>query len=238
MMRRALVSGKYQDLVVRCESREWKVHRVILCASSEYFSKACEDTFEVCIPSHFSEPSLIAGKEGISGEINLQEDDPEMVDNMLRFLYTSDYQDDAEGGRPLLVNAKMYAIGDEYRIEALKKLAKTKFSEAFNAGWDVVSFPEVIETVYITTPATDRDLRDCLTPVMLEHKEELHEHEGFVGLIKDKLSDGEFAMDVIHAWTEFRGSKKDSSNTYTQGPWKCKFCQRSITNCPSCANRI
>lgn len=237
-MCRALVSGKYQDMVVRCESREWKVHRVILCASSEYFSKACEDTFEVCTPFHVSKSSLIRRKEGISGEINLQEDDPEMVDNMLRFLYTSDYQDNAEGGRPLLVNAKMYAIGDKYRIEALKKLAKTKFSGALDAGWDIVSFPEVIETVYTTTLTSDRELRDCLKPVLLEHKEELHEQEGFVGLIKDKLSDGDFAIDVIHAWTEFRGSKKVSSNTYTQGPWKCKSCHASVTNCPSCGNRV
>ena len=233
-MSRALESGKYHDLIVRCEANEWKVHRVILCASSEYFAKACEDTFKVSTSSHSSLSSLIAFKERISGEINLQEDDPEMVNNMLCFLYTSGYQDDAEGGRPLLVDAKMYTIGDKYSIKALKSLAKAKFSDALDAGWDIVSFPEVIETVYTTTPTSDRGLRDCLAPVLLEHKEELHRHEGFVSLVKNKLSDGEFAMDVIHAWTEFSSSKNASSISYTKGPWKCKTCQTTYSSCPSC----
>ena len=182
--------------------------------------------------------SLKTIKEGVSGEINLQEDDPDMVDKMLCFLYTSDYQDDAGGCRPLLVDAKMYAIGDKYRINALKSLANTKFSDALDAGWDIVSFPEVIETVYTTTPASDRGLRDCVAPVLLEHKEELHGHEGFVSLIKNNLSDGEFAMDVIHAWTEFSSPEKGSSKTYTKGPWKCKSCQVNYTNCPGCRNGL
>jgi len=153
---------------------------------------------------------LMSIKEGTSGEIDLQEDDPNMVHNMLRFLYVSDYQDDVEGDRPLLVNANMYAMGDKYRIVDLKDLAKMKFSDALEAGWDIVSFPEVIETVYTTTLSSDRGLRDCLTPVLLKHKQELHEHEGFKGLVTNKLSDGEFAMDVIHAWADFGSSKKGS----------------------------
>ena len=162
--------------------------------------------FVICLNS--LETLLTDFKEGKSGEITLQEDDPDMVDNMLRYLYTSDYRDDANGDRPLLVNAKMYSIGDKYSIEALKELAEYKFSDALDAGWDIVSFPEVIDTVYNTTPASDRGLRDRLTPVLLEHKEELHEHEGFNSLITGKLADGDFAMDVINAWTEFEKPKK------------------------------
>ena len=131
-----------------------------------------------------------------------------MVDNMLRFLYTSNYRDDADGDRPLLVNAKMYGLGDKYDIEALKHLAKEKFSVALDAGWDIISFPEVIDTVYSTTLASDRGLRDCLTAVLLKHKGELHEHEGFNSLITGKLADGDFAMDVIHAWAGFGEAKK------------------------------
>ncbi|KAL8823987.1 MAG: hypothetical protein Q9191_005384 [Dirinaria sp. TL-2023a] len=145
---------------------------------------------------------LITVKEGLSGQIDLKEDDPDMIDNMLYFLYTSDYQDDADGGRPLLVNAKMYAVGDKYDIPALKTLAKDKFAAGLGPNWDIATFLEVLETAYTNTPASDRGLRDCLAPVLLEHKNELHEHEGFAGLIKNNLGDGEFAMDVINIWTK------------------------------------
>ena len=112
----------------------------------------------------------------------------------------------------------MYGLGDKYNIDALKDLAEGKFSIALGAGWDIVSFPEVIETVYSTTLASDRGLRDCLTPVLLEHKEELHEHEGFNSLITGKLADGDFAMDVINAWTEFDEAEEKPKITKNQRP--------------------
>lgn len=69
---------------------------------------------------------LMALKEGASGVIDLREDEPNMVSNMLHFLYIPDYQDDYRGDRPLLVNASMYAIGDKYRIDDLKYLSRIK----------------------------------------------------------------------------------------------------------------
>ena len=198
---------------------------MILCASSDYFDTICEASFKVRAQQS-SKHVLITAKEGLSGEIDLKDDDPDMVNNMLQFLYTSNYQDNADGGRPLLINANMYSIGDKYNIPTLKTLANEKFSAALSAGWDIVGFPEVIETVYTTTPSSDRGLRDCLAPVLLEHKKELHEHEGFVGLIKNKLADGAFAMDVINAWTEVQ----------RQGPYKCKHCSYTINQCPNCRN--
>ena len=122
---------------------------------------------------------------------------------MLHFLYTLDYEDDVDGARPLLVNAEVYGLGEKYNIPCLKILARDKFMGALHAGWDITSFPEVIETVYTTTPASDFALRLCLTPILQKHKDELIEHQGFKDLIMNKLADGEFAMDVIRAWVKF-----------------------------------
>ena len=148
---------------------------------------------------------------------------------MLRFLYTSSYADDADGNRPLLVDAKVYALAVKYDIGALKDLAKEKFAEALGDSWDIVSFPEVVETVYSTTLASDRGLRDYLVPVIVEHKAELREHEGFIGLVlKNKLADGEFALDVIDAWSGFK-----SSGT-AEWCFKCHHCKKQWKDCPSC----
>lgn len=158
-LRSALQSGIYHDFVVRCKPREWKVHRVVLCASSGYFGTVCKSSFMVC-SQRSSKLMLITVKEGLSGEIDLKDDDPDMIGNMLSFLYTSDYQDDADDGRPLLVNAKMYAVGDKYDIPALKTLAKDKFAAGLGPNWDIATFLEVLETAYTNTPASDRGLRD------------------------------------------------------------------------------
>ncbi|KAK5707673.1 hypothetical protein LTR97_000211 [Elasticomyces elasticus] len=54
----------HSDLKVRCMSREWHVHKVMLCAQSPFFAKACYGRFR-----------------------------PEVVAAMLGYLYTFEYAD-------------------------------------------------------------------------------------------------------------------------------------------------
>ena len=42
-----LSSGKYSDLTVHCEDNAWKVHRIVMCAHSKFFAKACDGGFMV-----------------------------------------------------------------------------------------------------------------------------------------------------------------------------------------------
>lgn len=42
-----LVSSKYSDLVVRCEGRDFKVHKVIVCGQSDFFSGICDGDWKV-----------------------------------------------------------------------------------------------------------------------------------------------------------------------------------------------
>lgn len=44
-----LVLPKYSDLVVRCEGRDFKVHKVIVCGQSEFFSTICDGDWKVQI---------------------------------------------------------------------------------------------------------------------------------------------------------------------------------------------
>lgn len=44
-----LVSSKYSDLTVRCEGRDFKVHKVIVCGQSNFFASICDGDWKVRI---------------------------------------------------------------------------------------------------------------------------------------------------------------------------------------------
>lgn len=44
---RCFDSSKYSDLIIRCEDREFKVHRIVVCGQSKYFSKICDGDWKV-----------------------------------------------------------------------------------------------------------------------------------------------------------------------------------------------
>ncbi|EEU40680.1 uncharacterized protein NECHADRAFT_76077 [Fusarium vanettenii 77-13-4] len=70
-----LSSGDYSDMTIRCQGREFKTHRAIVCSQSSFFKKALGSNF----------------KEGDSGIVDLPEDDPNTVQSFLEFLYTGTY---------------------------------------------------------------------------------------------------------------------------------------------------
>ncbi|KUJ17733.1 uncharacterized protein LY89DRAFT_733560 [Mollisia scopiformis] len=65
-------SGKYSDLVIRCRGKRWNVHRLVVCMQSRPIAAALDGGF----------------KEASTGEFTLEEDDPETVQLMLKFMYT------------------------------------------------------------------------------------------------------------------------------------------------------
>ncbi|KAL2019046.1 hypothetical protein VTK56DRAFT_10150 [Thermocarpiscus australiensis] len=72
-----LLSEKYSDMIIRCGGREFKAHRAIVCSQSSFFDKALSSGFS----------------ETVTGVIDLPEDDPDVVERFLQFLYTGTYQD-------------------------------------------------------------------------------------------------------------------------------------------------
>lgn len=60
-------TGRYSDLTITCNYRQWAVHRAIVCSRSGFFDAAC------------SNPCL----ESNSGIIDLSEDDEEAVEQMV-----------------------------------------------------------------------------------------------------------------------------------------------------------
>ncbi|KAL8923528.1 MAG: hypothetical protein Q9172_003064 [Xanthocarpia lactea] len=98
----------------------------------------------------------------------------------------------------LAFNALMYVAGDKYDISGLKLLAKAKFSAALVDGWDKEDLADIIRFIYTNTIPSDRGLRDCLMPILIQHKQSLRADHTFMKVVETV---GMFAVDLIDAWT-------------------------------------
>ena len=126
------------------------------------------------------------------------EDDPDIVDCMVEYLYRLDYDDQASSAHGYLtVHALVYAMAEKYEIMSLKELAKSKMAEAIKRGnWFLESFVQALQVIWATTPESDRGLRDQVIPVFMKHKEKMKKDKLFIEMIR---SNGDLAVDIIQA---------------------------------------
>ncbi len=61
-------SSKYSDLIIRCEAQEFKVHKIVVCGQSKYFSSICDGDWKVRLGTGYLD-SMITG---IAHNINLR----------------------------------------------------------------------------------------------------------------------------------------------------------------------
>lgn len=76
MWGRFLESGEYSDFLISCGDREFKVHRIILCPRSSYFRLLCKENF----------------MEGLTKRLDLVDEDPDVFQAVLTYLYTGIYE--------------------------------------------------------------------------------------------------------------------------------------------------
>jgi len=171
-----------------------------MSSRSRYFEKACEDTFKVGwqYPRPVVDPLIVLLQEGKQGEITLEEDDPDIVDRMIDYLYRLDYDGKATKTYGCLrLNALVYAMAEKYEILPLKELAKQKTAEAMERGnWGMEAFVEALDTVWTTTPQSDRGLRDQCIPFFLKHKHIIRSDKIFVEIVRNN---GDLAVDIVQA---------------------------------------
>lgn len=99
--------GEDCDLTITCGARRWQVHKLILCLHSKVFKKMLRGPFKVS--KHGGEPSpctliTIWSQEGSQAEVALDNDDPDVLDNIFHYMYTF------ECGHFLCTHARMWKL--------------------------------------------------------------------------------------------------------------------------------
>lgn len=132
-------------------------------------------------------------QEGITGEIVLHEDDPEIVDRMIDFLYRQDYDDE---GSSLETHAQVYAIADKYEILSLKEWAALKSRRALKrtSKDDADRVAAALEVVWTTTPQQDGGLRSLFLLWVGDNLDKVLDSERYVEVVKGHT---DLAMDII-----------------------------------------
>ncbi|PQE33412.1 BTB POZ domain protein [Rutstroemia sp. NJR-2017a WRK4] len=201
-----LNSPSLSDGIIECENKEFKIHKLVLCAQSNYFSKAFQGDW----------------KESTDGHITLKEDDVSAVEAMLRFMYTFDYDASSSAkssSSPMVFNAKVYSIADKYEVLSLKSYAKQKFETTVETCWDMDDFPHAIAEVYNSTPSVDQGLRKVVVDAACKHLDQLLSKQGF----RDMLEGTEgFAPDVVQTLAKCQ----KQSETPSQIKYRCPNCQK------------
>ncbi|KAI5356832.1 putative BTB/POZ domain-containing protein [Septoria linicola] len=127
-------SHDHSDLVIRCKDREWKVHRLVVCSQSEPIDKAVRDF-----------------KEGEDGVYSMKEQDPQVVEALIRYLYTFEYGDDGNGQGDvagIVFDVRVFIVADKYFVKPLCQLAAKKFEERCKSEWASADFAKALSELY------------------------------------------------------------------------------------------
>jgi hypothetical protein len=133
------------------------------------------------------------------------------------------------GSGALLLNAKLYVVGDIRDIPGLKTLAAKKYTGALSTDWDVDSFVSSLELIYQETREEDRLLKEIALLAASKHLVLLLESKPFCVLCKKV---GEIGLCLL------RISKGTPSNRPEGGFWDrgCPECDGQVINNDLCAH--
>ncbi|PPJ50355.1 hypothetical protein CBER1_05905 [Cercospora berteroae] len=152
--------SSYADATIVCGERRRKVHQAVVCTRCETLKKAFDGHFQ----------------EGEESTITLQEDHPNAVAAMLRYLYSGDYDDRAhhdsedDDWKALPMNAHVQDIGDKYGLPGLTALALRKFNKLIDAeDFDAPGFLPAIPAIFSNDEDHQAPYREYLMECVIEN---------------------------------------------------------------------
>jgi hypothetical protein len=122
-------------------------------------------------------------KETQERKVDLKEDDPSMVELMVKFFYTIDYDNTPANSELSLLglHAHVYTIADKYQVLVLKSIALAKFKGAlatsYKDGKAMVEAAHAL-TQCIPFPSCDPTLHDLMSEAWLHGGDELFANVG------------------------------------------------------------
>ena len=157
-------------------------------------------------------------------------DEPNIVDKMLQFVYQKEYDDErfvsqepfdghrttqetshdnlntSHNEKSLLINVKVFVIADKFDIFGLKEIATSKTKTLLSKSWDTQSFPLSVDLLYGNTQRNDRLLRDAFATAIFEDINKLVEMDGFMRIMQNY---GGLAVDVLKITLRERNKEED-----------------------------
>ncbi|KAL3468706.1 hypothetical protein BJX99DRAFT_252520 [Aspergillus californicus] len=133
---------QFSDLIIRCPSSSFQVHRCIVCPQSPFFNKAANGGFQEA-KSHVDD--ITANQEG-----------------RLPTEHISQW-------RRAQTNVQIYIIADKYMIDGLIDMSKRKLNSNMENEWNDSGFITVVGDVYGSQCPPRSDLREVLLKFALRH---------------------------------------------------------------------
>ncbi|KAF2429763.1 hypothetical protein EJ08DRAFT_734715 [Tothia fuscella] len=188
-LQRIWESGDYSDIIIRHEhsGKEWKLHKVILCAHSEFFAAALREN------------TLKEGEMNVLSVDSMY--DEEATTAMIEFMYRLQYDDTNREDCPMVFNVRVYTIADYYLMPGLRALALEKFATLSDAGgWNSVDFVYAIELAYSFKLYSESSFRELVSKISVRHMHDLlRSSHGFNVVLQEYI---EFAQDVVNIQDE------------------------------------
>lgn len=169
-----------------------------------------------------------SSQEGLSGIIDLSDDDHEVVELMIRYFYTNqlvtpasaiktspptvtisgvaappivDIAPPVDTSSSLLLYTQVYIMADRFAVPDLKVEAKHKYQLALPSGWNSEAFSKSLVMMWDNTMPEDRMLKDVAIDHAGRHAVELIDRGDFVAAIKGNT---DLAFEFAKATVECR----------------------------------